>query len=62
MENQNRNTEQGEASAAAAKAKQQGTQPPRHDIKEQRGGPQDNKLTGETTRGAQNNEDRNRNP
>jgi len=62
MEDQNRITDVGQASAATAKAKQQGTQPPRHDIKEQRGGPQGNQLTGETTKGAQNNAARNRNP
>jgi hypothetical protein len=53
---------QSKATAAAAAAKQQGTQPPRHDIKEQRGGPQENQLTGETPEGARNNEDRNKNP
>lgn len=30
------------------------THPPRNDLKEQRGGPQDNQITGETERGARN--------
>ena len=30
------------------------TQPPRSDLNEQRGGPQDNQITGETERGARN--------
>ncbi|MDQ5844193.1 MAG: hypothetical protein M3539_02740 [Acidobacteriota bacterium] len=30
------------------------TQPPRNDIKEQRGGPQTNQVTGETDKGAHN--------
>lgn len=30
------------------------TQPPRNDIKEQRGGPQDNQITGQTEKGARN--------
>jgi hypothetical protein len=28
------------------------TQPPRNDVKEQRGGPQDNQITGQTEKGA----------
>lgn len=38
------------------------TQPPRVDVKEQRGGPQDNQLTGQTEKGARNDEARGRNP
>lgn len=30
------------------------TQPPRNDVKEQRGGPQDNQITGQTEKGADN--------
>lgn len=38
------------------------TQPPRNDVKEQRGGPQDNQLTGQTEKGAHNQEMEGRNP
>ena len=38
------------------------TQPERGDIKEQRGGPQDNQLTGQTEKGAHNQEMQGRNP
>lgn len=38
------------------------TQPPRDDVKEQRGGPQDNQLTGQTEKGAHNQEMQGRNP
>ena len=38
------------------------TQPKRNDVKEQRGGPQDNQLTGQTEKGAQNQETKGRNP
>jgi putative membrane protein len=48
-------------SAEQASAKQAGTQPARGDLKEQRGGPQDNQLTGETIKGARNQEQKNDN-
>jgi hypothetical protein len=38
------------------------THPQRNDIKEQRGGPQDNQLTGQTEKGAHNQEMKGRNP
>lgn len=38
------------------------TQPPRGDVQEQRGGPQDNQRTGQTEKGSRNNEARGRNP
>jgi putative membrane protein len=49
-------------SADDSAAKQAGTQPPRGDVKEQRGGPQDNQVTGQTIKGARNQERQNRNP
>jgi hypothetical protein len=55
-------TKQENQSAGAAAAKQAGTQPPRNDVKEQRGGPQANQLTGQTDKGAQNQAKENRNP
>jgi hypothetical protein len=45
-----------------AAAKQQGTQPPRGDVKEQRGGEQTDQLSGETQKGAHNQEMKGRNP
>jgi hypothetical protein len=54
-----KNTTQGQSAAAA---KQAGTQPPRNDVTEQRGGPQANQLTGETDKGAQTEAKENRNP
>ena len=56
-----KNTNQGLSSDAAA-AKQAGTQPPRHDVTEQRGGTQADQLVGETSEGAQNQAKENRNP
>lgn len=38
------------------------TQPPRNDIKEQRGGLQTNQVTGETDKGAHNQDMKGRNP
>jgi hypothetical protein len=38
------------------------TQPPRNDIKEQRGGLQTNQVTGETDKGAHNQDTKGRNP
>jgi hypothetical protein len=55
------NRAQGQSAAAAA-AKQAGTQPPRNDMTEQRGGPQENQLSGETDKGAQTQAKENRNP
>ena len=49
-------------SAGEAAAKQAGTQPPRNDVTEQRGGPQANQISGETDKGAQNQAKENRNP
>jgi hypothetical protein len=54
-----KNNTQGQSAAAA---KQAGTQPPRNDVTEQRGGPQANQLTGETDKGAQTEAKENRNP
>lgn len=44
------------------KLEQGETQPPRVDVKEQRGGSQDNQLTGQTEKGARNQEAKGRNP
>lgn len=49
-------------SSAEAAAKQQGTQPPRGDMKEQRGGEQADQLSGQTQKGAHNQEAKGRNP
>ena len=49
-------------SGQAAAAKQAGTQPPRGDVIEQRGGVQEDQLSGETQKGAHNQEMENRNP
>lgn len=38
------------------------TQPVRGDVKEQRGGPQDNQVTGQTEKGARNQEAKGKNP
>jgi hypothetical protein len=38
------------------------TQPRRNDVKEQRGGPQDNQITGQVEKGAQNQTMKGRNP
>jgi hypothetical protein len=38
------------------------TQPPRHDLQEQRGGPQSDQRVGETDKGAHNQEAKGRNP
>ncbi|HEX8847127.1 MAG TPA: hypothetical protein VF791_20960 [Pyrinomonadaceae bacterium] len=48
--------------AAAAAAKQAGTQPPRGDVKEQRGGMQADQIVGQTSKGAQTEAKENRNP
>ncbi|MBD0372889.1 MAG: hypothetical protein ICV60_18740 [Pyrinomonadaceae bacterium] len=58
-EEKNRPQEQGTDATAA---KQAGTQPPRNDITEQRGGPQANQITGETDKGAKTEANENRNP
>ena len=42
--------------------KNAGTQPPRNDVKEQRGGEQADQISGETEKGAHNQEMKNRNP
>lgn len=55
----NRSQEQGSDAAAA---KQAGTQPPRNDVTEQRGGQQANQITGETDKGAKTEANENRNP
>lgn len=55
-------TNQDQNSAAEMKAKQAGTQPPRGDVKEQRGGEQTDQISGETEKGAHNAEMQNRNP
>ena len=49
-------------SADAETARQAGTQPPRGDVKEQRGGEQADQLSGETQKGANNQEMKGRNP
>jgi hypothetical protein len=56
-----KNTNQGLSSDEAA-AKQAGTQPPRGDVTEQRGGEQSDQISGETQKGAHNQEMENRNP
>jgi hypothetical protein len=56
-----KNTAQDLSSEEAA-AKQAGTQPPRGDVKEQRGGEQTDQISGETQKGAHNQEMENRNP
>ena len=56
-----KNTNQGLSSDEAA-AKQAGTQPPRNDATEQKGGPQADQISGETSAGAQNQAKENRNP
>jgi hypothetical protein len=38
------------------------TQPPRNDVKEQRGGPQADQITGQTDKGAHNRDIKGRNP
>ena len=53
--NENLNSEE-------AAAKEAGTQPPRGDVTEQRGGEQSDQLSGETQKGAHNQEMQNRNP
>ena len=55
-------THQDQSSAAEMKAKQAGTQPPRGDVKEQRGGEQSDRISGEIQKGAHNAEMQNRNP
>ena len=45
-----------------ATAKNKGTQPPRGDVKEQRGGKQEDQIVGQTEIGAKNQEARGRNP
>ena len=57
---EDKNTNRGSADAAAAK--QAGTQPPRGDVTEQRGGSQADQISGETSKGAHNQEMENRNP
>lgn len=49
-------------SSEEASAREAGTQPPRGDVTEQRGGEQSDQLSGETQEGAHNLEMRNRNP
>jgi hypothetical protein len=49
-------------SSDEAAAKQAGTQPPRGDVKEQRGGEQSDQISGETQKGAHNQEMKGRNP
>ena len=56
-----KNSNQNLSSAEAA-AKQAGTQPPRGDVTEQRGGEQSDQISGETQKGAHNQEMENRNP
>ena len=56
-----KNTNQSLSSDDAA-AKQAGTQPPRGDVTEQRGGQQADQISGETQKGAHNQEMENRNP
>jgi hypothetical protein len=45
-----------------ATAKNMGTQPRRGDVKEQRGGKQEDQIVGQTEKGAMNQETRGRNP
>ena len=49
-------------SSTEAAAKEAGTQPPRGDVKEQRGGEQTDQIVGETEKGAHNQEMKGRNP
>jgi hypothetical protein len=49
-------------SSDAEAAKDAGTQPPRGDVKEQRGGEQADQISGETQKGAHNQEMKGRNP
>lgn len=49
-------------SSEQAAAKEAGTQPQRGDVTEQRGGEQSDQLSGETQKGAHNQEMQNRNP
>ena len=49
-------------SSEEAAAKEAGTQPPRGDVREQRGGEQSDQISGETQKGAHNQEMENRNP
>jgi hypothetical protein len=56
-----KNANQGLSSDAAAR-KQAGTQPPRGDVTEQRGGEQADQISGETEKGAHNQEIKGRNP
>ncbi len=56
-----KSSDQGLSSEQAA-ARQAGTQPPRGDVTEQRGGVQEDQLSGETQKGAHNQEMENRNP
>jgi len=56
-----KNTNQGSSSDEAAR-KQAGTQPPRNDIEEQRGGQQADQLSGETEKGSRTQAKENRNP
>ena len=56
-----KNTSQDQTNQAAA-AKQAGTQPPREDVTEQRGGVQADLIGGETAKGARNQDKENRNP
>ncbi len=50
------------SSADEATAKQAGTQPPRGDVKEGRGGEQTDQISGETGKGAHNEEMKGKNP
>jgi hypothetical protein len=56
-----KNTGRDQTGQAAA-AKQAGTQPPRGDVTEQRGGAQADQIGGETAKGAHNQDTENRNP
>jgi hypothetical protein len=57
MANQNQNQE-----VQPSKLEYGETQPSRNDVKEQRGGPQDNQITGEVEKGAHNQTMKGRNP
>ena len=54
--------EQNQQSLSPDKLEYGETQPPRNDVKEQHGGPQDNQITGQTEKGAHNQEMKGRNP
>ncbi len=56
-----KNRDQDQTGQAAA-AKQAGTEPPRGDVTEQRGGVQADQIGGETAKGAHNQDKENRNP